>query len=149
MAGAPLSAMKGPDHMTGTSAMTLPSGVSSLRMATPPMSALRPSIPQPLMQQKHNALTLPPSSQQPVMGTAARSESHPDTSDSPEFQSHLSSELSKFWQTQLREMQNLPIGTEQDFKTHNDLPLARIKRIMKSDQDVRMISGKFLSCVCF
>ncbi|GMI01106.1 hypothetical protein TrVE_jg2029 [Triparma verrucosa] len=32
--------------------------------------------------------------------------------------------------------------TEQDFKNHNDLPLARIKRIMKSDEDVRMISAE-------
>jgi nuclear transcription factor Y gamma len=36
----------------------------------------------------------------------------------------------------------LDIGTEQDFKNHNDLPLARIKRIMKSDEDVRMISAE-------
>jgi histone H3/H4 len=28
------------------------------------------------------------------------------------------------------------------FKAHNDLPLARIKRIMKSDEDVRMISAE-------
>jgi nuclear transcription factor Y gamma len=33
-------------------------------------------------------------------------------------------------------------SSEQDFKTHNDLPLARIKRIMKSDEDVRMISAE-------
>lgn len=39
-------------------------------------------------------------------------------------------------------MQELQIGTEQDFKNHNDLPLARIKRIMKSDEDVRMISAE-------
>ena len=39
-------------------------------------------------------------------------------------------------------MQELEIGTEQDFKNHNDLPLARIKRIMKSDEDVRMISAE-------
>ena len=32
--------------------------------------------------------------------------------------------------------------TETDFKNHNDLPLARIKRIMKSDEDVRMISAE-------
>lgn len=32
------------------------------------------------------------------------------------------------------------MASEQAFKTHNDLPLARIKRIMKSDEDVRMIS---------
>ena len=29
-----------------------------------------------------------------------------------------------------------------DFKNHNDLPLARIKRIMKSDEDVRMNSAE-------
>lgn len=50
--------------------------------------------------------------------------------------------LSKFWRTQTREMNELPIGSEQDFKNHNDLPLARIKRIMKSDEDVRMISAE-------
>ena len=31
---------------------------------------------------------------------------------------------------------------EADFKAQNDLPLARIKRIMKSDEDVRMISAE-------
>ena len=30
----------------------------------------------------------------------------------------------------------------QTLKSHNDLPLARIKRIMKSDEDVRMISAE-------
>ncbi len=34
------------------------------------------------------------------------------------------------------------VGACADFKTHNDLPLARIKRIMKSDEDVRMISAE-------
>jgi len=34
------------------------------------------------------------------------------------------------------------IENEQSFKNHNDLPLARIKRIMKSDEDVRMISAE-------
>jgi histone H3/H4 len=29
-----------------------------------------------------------------------------------------------------------------EFKTHNDLPLARIKRIMKADEDVRMIAAE-------
>jgi|EP01036_Dinobryon_divergens_P032960 nuclear transcription factor Y gamma len=48
----------------------------------------------------------------------------------------------KFWKRQRIEMEELPIGTEQDFKNHNDLPLARIKRIMKSDEDVRMISAE-------
>mmetsp|Transcript_28269 Transcript_28269/g.40252 ORF Transcript_28269/g.40252 Transcript_28269/m.40252 type:complete len:135 (-) Transcript_28269:39-443(-) len=49
---------------------------------------------------------------------------------------------SKFWKRQRIEMDDLPVGTEQDFKNHNDLPLARIKRIMKSDEDVRMISAE-------
>ena len=56
-------------------------------------------------------------------------------------------------------MEKLEISTEQDFKNHNDLPLARyhhhhhhhhhyhhhhhrIKRIMKSDEEVRMISAE-------
>lgn len=54
----------------------------------------------------------------------------------------LADMLKSFWETQVREMEELPIGSEQDFKNHNDLPLARIKRIMKSDEDVRMISAE-------
>ena len=50
--------------------------------------------------------------------------------------------LARFWAAQGQEMDGLEIGTEQDFKNHNDLPLARIKRIMKSDEDVRMISAE-------
>jgi len=50
--------------------------------------------------------------------------------------------LQNFWVEQMKEMDELEIGTEQDFKNHNDLPLARIKRIMKSDEDVRMISAE-------
>jgi hypothetical protein len=48
----------------------------------------------------------------------------------------LSNAFEKFWNNQMLEMDKLEIGTEQDFKNHNDLPLARIKRIMKSDEDV-------------
>ncbi|CAE7853779.1 NFYC3 [Symbiodinium sp. KB8] len=41
------------------------------------------------------------------------------------------------------QVQRLPADmTEQQYKTHNDLPLARIKRIMKADEDVRMISAE-------
>lgn len=52
---------------------------------------------------------------------------------------------SAFWRRSLillPQMEVLEIGTEQDFKNHNDLPLARIKRIMKCDEDVRMISAE-------
>jgi len=54
----------------------------------------------------------------------------------------LNGSLDKFWKEQLSSVQELKGQTEQDFKTHNDLPLARIKRIMKSDEDVRMISAE-------
>uniref|UniRef100_A0A7S2RTD1 Transcription factor CBF/NF-Y/archaeal histone domain-containing protein n=1 Tax=Mucochytrium quahogii TaxID=96639 RepID=A0A7S2RTD1_9STRA len=50
--------------------------------------------------------------------------------------------LKELWRTQQQEMEQLNIGSKQDFKHHNDLPLARIKRIMKSDEDVRMISAE-------
>ena len=64
---------------------------------------------------------------------------------SPEFLNKLGAMLQGFWTDQLREMRELgttKVETEQDFKNHNDLPLARIKRIMKSDEDVRMISAE-------
>lgn len=50
--------------------------------------------------------------------------------------------LNELWKHQMHEMQSLDAGSKQDFKHHNDLPLARIKRIMKSDEDVRMISAE-------
>ena len=61
---------------------------------------------------------------------------------SPQFLAQLNGSLNQFWQESLQEIQNLQDQTEQDFKNHNDLPLARIKRIMKSDEDVRMISAE-------
>ena len=50
--------------------------------------------------------------------------------------------LSTFWKRQKVDVEALTLSTEQEFKTHMDLPLARIKRIMKSDEDVRMISAE-------
>ncbi len=64
------------------------------------------------------------------------------SSSSPQFLAQLNGSLDKFWKEQLQSVQDLKGQTEQDFKTHNDLPLARIKRIMKSDEDVRMISAE-------
>lgn len=54
----------------------------------------------------------------------------------------MNASLNQFWQTSYAEIQTLQNQTEHDFKNHNDLPLARIKRIMKSDEDVRMISAE-------
>ena len=64
------------------------------------------------------------------------------SSSSPQFLATLNASLNKFWKEQLDLVKELNDQTEQDFKTHNDLPLARIKRIMKSDEDVRMISAE-------
>ena len=64
------------------------------------------------------------------------------SSSSPQFLAQLNVSLNKFWKDQMHVVQEYTKQTEQDFKTHNDLPLARIKRIMKSDEDVRMISAE-------
>ncbi|XP_024529991.1 nuclear transcription factor Y subunit C-2 [Selaginella moellendorffii] len=45
-------------------------------------------------------------------------------------------QMQEFWMGQMQEVQEV-----MDFKTHS-LPLARIKKIMKADEDVRMISGE-------
>jgi nuclear transcription factor Y, gamma len=63
-------------------------------------------------------------------------------SNAPEFQLQLSTALTEFWRSAFANIKHLSNQTEQDFKNHNDLPLARIKRIMKSDEDVRMISAE-------
>jgi nuclear transcription factor Y gamma len=64
------------------------------------------------------------------------------SSNSPQFLAQLNGSLNSFWQDSFDLIQKLQEQTEQDFKNHNDLPLARIKRIMKSDEDVRMISAE-------
>lgn len=66
------------------------------------------------------------------------------SSTSPQFIAQLNGALQKFWTHALNDINSLSNATqtEQDFKNHNDLPLARIKRIMKSDEDVRMISAE-------
>ena len=61
-------------------------------------------------------------------------------------------ELDRMWKTQVDSVQSgtstikdldiTVVDDKKDFKKHNDLPIARIKRIMKSDQDVRMISAE-------
>ncbi|KAG0207261.1 hypothetical protein BGX28_001480 [Mortierella sp. GBA30] len=45
--------------------------------------------------------------------------------------------LQSFWMNQMHEIENVP----QDFKLHH-LPLARIKKVMKTDEDVKMISAE-------
>ncbi|CAA7394947.1 unnamed protein product [Spirodela intermedia] len=49
---------------------------------------------------------------------------------------HLQQQLQSFWEGQRREIEDAA-----DFKNHA-LPLARIKKIMKADEDVRMIAAE-------
>ncbi|EGG14778.1 putative histone-like transcription factor [Cavenderia fasciculata] len=49
----------------------------------------------------------------------------------------LENNLNLFWQKQLKEVKKLD-----DFKTGHELPLARIKKIMKSDDEVNKISAE-------
>uniref|UniRef100_K3WKP4 Core Histone H2A/H2B/H3 domain-containing protein n=1 Tax=Globisporangium ultimum (strain ATCC 200006 / CBS 805.95 / DAOM BR144) TaxID=431595 RepID=K3WKP4_GLOUD len=49
-------------------------------------------------------------------------------------------QLHAFWQSQIQEISQIDPNSF-DFKTHQ-LPLARIKKIMKTDEDVRMISAE-------
>ena len=51
-------------------------------------------------------------------------------------------QLNNMWQQQIANVKNVSMSDKKDFKKHNDLPIARIKRIMKSDQDVRMIAAE-------
>ncbi|MQL81628.1 hypothetical protein Taro_014100 [Colocasia esculenta] len=51
---------------------------------------------------------------------------------------HLQEQLQTFWQRQ-----HVEIVETTDFKNHN-LPLARIKKIMKADEDVRMVASEAL-----
>ncbi|CAJ2631610.1 unnamed protein product [Trifolium pratense] len=52
-------------------------------------------------------------------------------------QQQLQQQLQTFWANQYQE-----IGKVTDFKNHS-LPLARIKKIMKADEDVRMVLTVF------
>ena len=79
-------------------------------------------------------LALPPGSPQ--------AQAPPPSSNSPAFLAQLNASLGNFWTEEMRAIEALENQSEQDFKNHNDLPLARIKRIMKSDEDVRMISAE-------
>ena len=50
--------------------------------------------------------------------------------------------LEEFWKKQTEKIHDLKIEEREEFKNLTDLPLARIKRIMKADDDVRMIRAE-------
>lgn len=62
------------------------------------------------------------------------------TDDNPKIR--LDAALDAMWAHETEKIKHLHVTSDQDFKTVVDLPLARIKRIMKSDEDVRMISAE-------
>ena len=103
-------------------------------VSAPPAESSK-SIPNPVMVSSSASMPLDSSSSLVPQAPAP-------SSSSPQFLAQLNSSLSSFWKEQLKVVQSYEEQTEQDFKTHNDLPLARIKRIMKSDEDVRMISAE-------
>eukprot|EP00249_Psilotum_nudum_P017141 c26180_g1_i2 orf=445-1284(+) len=70
---------------------------------------------------------------QPAGGYAPTQVSLPQSMNYPNLQQQ---QLQHFWATQMQEIEQV-----NDFKNHQ-LPLARIKKIMKADEDVRMISAE-------
>lgn len=56
----------------------------------------------------------------------------------------LESQLRAFWDSQLQDHHSLQATgpKKPDFKTLADLPLSRIKRVMKADSDVAMVSAE-------
>lgn len=54
----------------------------------------------------------------------------------------LAHELNMLWTRELNAVNALKKMTKKQFRHYKDLPLARIKRIMKSDEDVDMISAE-------
>lgn len=113
-----------------------PIAEESTSMDTSTMESSKP-VPNPVMMSS-SAVSMPMDSNSTSIIPSAPAPS----SSSPQFLAQLNSSLNTFWKEQLKVVQDYKQQTEQDFKTHNDLPLARIKRIMKSDEDVRMISAE-------
>jgi nuclear transcription factor Y gamma len=65
----------------------------------------------------------------------------PPTPDSATMKG-INAKLEAMWAEQKREVMALKSDSKTAFKHQSDLPLARIKRVMKSDEDVRMISAE-------
>lgn len=117
-----------------------------METSTTTTTAIEPArVPNPVLM---SSSVVAPAGALPLEGSAAATptslvpQAPPPSSSSPQFLATLNASLTQFWKDQLQSVQELTEQTEQDFKTHNDLPLARIKRIMKSDEDVRMISAE-------
>jgi nuclear transcription factor Y, gamma len=138
---APSSAASSVAAMTNN-AMGMPASVHHLASQAPGVAHPANMVQQ---QQQGSSLAMVPvgsASASSSMMSMMEQDIPAPSSTSPQFLAQLHSSLNAFWQQSLREIRQLENQTEQDFKNHNDLPLARIKRIMKSDEDVRMISAE-------
>ena len=95
----------------------------------------------PLAGQQAAAGQAPPAGYQPAPPpTGAYAAAPPQATGSYPLAQHHRQQLSMFWNQQMQEVENVS-SDPNDFKNHQ-LPLARIKKIMKSDEDVRMISAE-------
>ena len=63
-------------------------------------------------------------------------------SNDPKLSAAENALLREFWKARAARIQALKITEREEFKNLTDLPLARIKRIMKADDDVRMIRAE-------
>jgi nuclear transcription factor Y gamma len=119
-----------------------PANASSAASST--TTAIEPArVPNPVIMSSNTVAPMEGSAAgAAVSSTSLVPQAPAPSSSSPLFLATLNTSLTQFWKDQLQSVQELTEQTEQDFKTHNDLPLARIKRIMKSDEDVRMISAE-------
>ncbi|TVU43174.1 hypothetical protein EJB05_09619, partial [Eragrostis curvula] len=133
-----------------------PPPLRDLRAPIGPTVAARraPAPPSPLRIMVNEGADQPPASEAPSVGSALLTVTH-DAPVCPYIQSqladehqvapkqaqqphhdHQKQELQAFWSSQLAEIKHTT-----EFKHHN-LPLSRIKKIMKADSDVQRISGE-------
>ncbi|KAG0378781.1 hypothetical protein BGX24_002820 [Mortierella sp. AD032] len=75
--------------------------------------------------------------QYPLMNQHDPNHAAASSSHQPPMQHAHMQLLHSFWMNQMHDIENVP----QDFKIHH-LPLARIKKVMKTDEDVKMISAE-------
>ncbi|KAH0706044.1 nuclear transcription factor Y subunit C-9-like [Solanum tuberosum] len=95
-----------------------------------PYHANQVAGPSPPMSAGAQTVGLPASSGQMTQHQLAYQHIH------QQQQQQLQQQLQSFWGNQYQEIEHI-----NDFKNHS-LPLARIKKIMKADEDVRMISAE-------
>ncbi|KAG0300514.1 hypothetical protein BGZ97_003190 [Linnemannia gamsii] len=84
------------------------------------------------LQQQHHQ-----QQQYPMMHQQQQHDPTVPSSHQPPMQHAHMQLLHSFWMNQMHDIENVP----QDFKIHH-LPLARIKKVMKTDEDVKMISAE-------